>query len=68
VRLCVRGVSEIAERFTDSARIAGLRFEFLRGSSGPRGDDIVGEWMTFETARSVYLREKRFFFLRRRAL
>ena len=52
----------IAEKFTDRARIANLRFQFTHGSSGPWGEDIPGDWMNFEKARSTYLRERRSFF------
>ncbi|MGB7593222.1 MAG: FkbM family methyltransferase [Terriglobia bacterium] len=68
-RLQVKGLSGIAEKFTDSARIAaGLGFVFSPGSSGPWGDDIPGGWMTFEKARSTYLREMHPFFSRERGL
>jgi FkbM family methyltransferase len=67
-RLQVRGLSDIADRFTDSARIAALGFVFSPGSSGPWGDDIPGGWMKFEKARSTYLRERRSIFSRGRAL
>lgn len=59
-RLRVRGLSGIAERFTDSGRIAATSgFVFSPGSSGPWGDDIPGGWMTYAQARSTYLRERR---------
>lgn len=61
-RLRVPGLCRIADRFTDSARIEGLGFAFSPGSSGPWGDDIPGGWMTFEQAKSTYLRERRAFF------
>lgn len=67
-RLRVRGLSGIADRFTDSARIRTLGFDFFPGSSGPWGDDVPGGWMTFEEARSTYLRERRSFFSHRRPL
>jgi FkbM family methyltransferase len=67
-RLRVRGLCRIADRFTDSARIAALGFPFSPGSSGPWGDDIPGGWMTFERARSTYLQERRAFFSRERPL
>lgn len=52
----------IARRFTDPTRIANLGFQFAPGSSGPWGEDIPGEWMTFEQARATYLRERQAFF------
>jgi FkbM family methyltransferase len=67
-RLRVRGLSDIADKFTDSPRIGALGFGFTPGSSGPWGDDVPGSWMTFERARSIYLRERRYFFSRQRAL
>ena len=68
-RLRVRGLAGIANRFTDSARIAAASgFVFSPGSSGAWGDDIPGGWMTFEKAKSTYLRERRSFFSRGRAL
>jgi FkbM family methyltransferase len=67
-RLRVPGLSGIADRFTDSARIAALGFAFVEGSSGPWGEDIAGGWMTFEKARSVYLRTRRSFFSQERPL
>jgi FkbM family methyltransferase len=67
-RLRVRGLAEIADRFTDSGRIAALGYPFPHSSSGPWGDDIPGGWMTFERARSAYLRERHSFFSRERAL
>lgn len=67
-RLRVRGLSRIAERLTDSARIAALGFEFSSGGSGPWGDDIPGGWMTFEKARSTYLRTRLIHFSRPRPL
>lgn len=67
-RLRLRGLSAIAARFTDSARIASLGFDFSRGSTGPWGDDVPGAWMSFEKARSVYLRERRPFFAEGRSL
>lgn len=60
-RLRIRGLSGMADRFTDSTRIAGLKFNFCPGSSGPWGNDIPGAWMQFEKARSAYLRERRAF-------
>jgi FkbM family methyltransferase len=67
-RLRVRGLSGIAGRFTDFARIKGLGFGFSPGCSGPWGDDIPGGWMTFEKARSAYLRERRSYFSKERPL
>lgn len=57
-RLRVPGLSAVAEKFTDPARIARLGFNFTRGASGPWGDDVPGDWMPFETARSVYLQHR----------
>jgi FkbM family methyltransferase len=67
-RLRIRGLSRIAERFSDGARIAKMGFTFSQGSSGPWGDDIPGSWMTFNKARSVYLRMRRSFFLKNKCL
>lgn len=61
-RLRVGGLSKIADKFTDSARIRTLGFDFSFGSSGPWGDDIPGDWMPFEKARSAYLRERKAYF------
>jgi FkbM family methyltransferase len=61
-RLKIRGLSGIADRFTDSRRTAGLGFNFAFGSSGPWGEDVPGGWMSFEDARSTYLRERHAFF------
>jgi FkbM family methyltransferase len=59
-RLKVRGVAEIASRFTDAARYtATLGYDFPPGSSGPWGDDILGDWMSFAEAKDVYMRERR---------
>lgn len=60
-RLQMKGTSKIAQKFSDSSRLAALGFSFARGSSGPWGDDIPGDWMTFKDARTVYLRERRSF-------
>ena len=67
-RLQIKGVSSIAGRFTDLARIAPLGFRFPSGSSGPWGDDIPGAWLTFADAKSVYLRERRAYFRSKRPL
>lgn len=58
-RLRKAGLSKIAEPFTDVSRIKRLGFNFCQGSSGPWGEDVPGGWMTFDKARSVYLRERR---------
>jgi hypothetical protein len=63
-RLRAYGVSKIAEKFTDAARISKLGSGFSIESSGPWGDDIPGGWMTFEKAKSIYLRTRRAFFLK----
>jgi len=60
-RLKIRGVSAIADRFTDSRKTAALGYEFSFGSSGPWGEDVPGGWMSFEKARATYLRERRAF-------
>ncbi len=65
-RLRVR-LSRIVYKVADSARVTGLGL-FSPGSSGPWGDDIPAGWMTFEKARSAYLRERRSFFSRERPL
>lgn len=67
-RLRIRGLSALAGRLTDSARIANLGFAFSPGSSGPWGDDLPGSWMTFEKARANYLRERHAFFSREQPL
>jgi len=54
--------AKIASRFTDAARLARLGFVFTHGATGPWGEDIPGDWMNFETARSTYLNERRQFF------
>ena len=64
----VRGLSGIADRFSDLRRLSALGFAFSPGSSGPWGDDIPGPWMPFETARSIYLKERHLFFSRKRPL
>jgi FkbM family methyltransferase len=61
-RFRVRGLSTIADRFTDLGRIGALGFAFAPGSSGPWGDDIPGAWMTINQARTAYLRERHSFF------
>ena len=61
-RLQVAGLRTVAQRFTDSARIASLGFNFTPGATGPWGDDVPGPWMSFKSARSAYLREKRKYF------
>jgi FkbM family methyltransferase len=61
-RLRVGGLSRIAEKFTDPARIAKIGFPFSEGSSGPWGEDIPGGWVTFEKAKSMYLRTRHSFF------
>jgi FkbM family methyltransferase len=67
-RLRIKGLSAIAEQFTDIPRIASLGFDFPCGSSGPFGEDVPGEWMPFEKARSVYLQERHAVFARNRLL
>jgi FkbM family methyltransferase len=67
-RLRFLGLSRMAEKFTDQARIASLGFAFSWGSSGPWGEDIPGGWMDFQQARSLYLRRRRSFFSRQRPL
>jgi FkbM family methyltransferase len=66
-RLRVRGLSKIAENFIDSPP-AALGFAFSRGSSGPWGDDIPGDWMTFWEARSTYLGKRHCYFSQRQSL
>jgi FkbM family methyltransferase len=68
-RLKVRGLSTIAYKFTDAARIeSSLGYVFSYDCSGPWGEDIPGEWMDFEKATSVYLRTRRAFFSRKQAV
>src|SRR5262249_35138528 len=67
-RIRMDGLCRIADRFTDSARITKLGFPFSHGSSGPWGEDVPGGWMTFEKARAVYLRTRRWFFTREQPL
>jgi FkbM family methyltransferase len=65
-RLRVRGLSKIAYRFTVPGRIAAASgFVINPGSSGPWGDDISGDWMSFEEAKSVYLHARHLHFRRR---
>jgi FkbM family methyltransferase len=65
-RLRVRGLSKIAYRFTVPGRIAAVSgFALSPGSSGPWGDQISGDWMSFEKAKSVYLQARRLHFRRR---
>lgn len=61
-RLRVPGLCRIVDRFTDFARVEALGFAFSPGCSGPWGEDIPGDWMKFEKARSTYLRKRRSFF------
>jgi FkbM family methyltransferase len=58
-RLRIKGLSTLAYRFTDAARLAPLGYHFAQNSSGPWGEDIPGRWMTYEEAQSAYLRERR---------
>jgi FkbM family methyltransferase len=68
-RLQVRGLSRIAYKFTDSARVAAASgFVFSQGCTGPWGEDVPGGWMTFDKARGIYLRRRRAFFLRKQKL
>ncbi len=66
-RLKIRGLSGIADRFTDSRKTAALGFDFSFGSSGPWGEDVPGGWMSFDKAKATYLRERRTFFARKQA-
>jgi FkbM family methyltransferase len=61
-RLRVKRLASVAERFSDQARIAALGFSFSSSSSGPWGEDIPGDWMSFEKARNAYLCERQTFF------
>ena len=68
-RLRVAGLSRIAERFTIQGRIAATSgFVLTFGSSGPWGDDITGDWMTYDEAKSLYLRTRHSHFSQKRAL
>lgn len=67
-RLRVPGLSRIVDRVTDFARVEALGFAFSPGCSGPWGEDIPGEWMKFEKARSIYLQKRRSFFSQEREL
>jgi FkbM family methyltransferase len=58
-RLRVSRLSAVARKFTDSARISRLGFEFAPGSSGPLGEDVPGSWMRYEKGRFIYLRERK---------
>jgi FkbM family methyltransferase len=58
-RLRAIGLSHIAQKFTDQARMAALGFSFSPGCSGPWGDDVPGGWMTLNQAKSLYLRNRR---------
>jgi FkbM family methyltransferase len=65
-RLRVRGLSRIAYRFTVPGRIAAASgFVLNPGSSGPWGDEISGDWMSFEKAKSVYLQARQLHYRRR---
>jgi FkbM family methyltransferase len=65
-RLRVMGLSKIAYSFTVPGRIAAAAGLVLSpGSSGPWGDDISGDWMSFERAKSVYLQARHLHFRRR---
>lgn len=37
-------------------------YSFPIGATGPFGDDLMGEWMDFESARRTLLRHRRDFF------
>jgi FkbM family methyltransferase len=63
-RLRPLGLSRIAQKFTYQARLASLGFAFAPGSSGPWGDDIPGQWMSFKEAKSTCLRKRRSHFSR----
>lgn len=63
-RLGKFGLSKIADRFTDATRIAKLGASLDMDSSGPWGNDIPGNWMTFEKAKSLYLQTRRAYFLK----
>jgi FkbM family methyltransferase len=67
-RLRILGLSRLAEKFLDPARIASLGFPFPPGSSGPWGNDIPGGWMTFRRAKSIYLEKRHSFFSEKQAL
>jgi FkbM family methyltransferase len=60
--LRIKGLSAVSARFTDYARVSRLGFDFSTGSSGPWGEAVPGDWMPFEVAKSVYLRERHAFF------
>jgi FkbM family methyltransferase len=65
-RLRMRGLSKIAYRLSVPGRIAAASgFVLGHGSSGPWGDEISGDWMSFEKAKSVYLRARNLHFRRR---
>jgi hypothetical protein len=65
-RLRVKGLSTIAYRLTMPGRIAAASgFVLVPGASGPWGDEISGDWMSFEKAKSVYLQARRLHFRRR---
>jgi FkbM family methyltransferase len=57
-RLRAIGLSRIAQKLTDEARIASLGFSFSPGCSGPWGDDIPGGWMKFQEAKDTYLKKR----------
>ncbi|HEY6444004.1 MAG TPA: FkbM family methyltransferase [Candidatus Acidoferrales bacterium] len=61
-RLRATGLSHIAHKFTDDARIEALGYRFAPDSTGPWGEDIPGKWMPFEKAKSLYLQERRSYF------
>ena len=67
-RLRVPGIADIAEKFTDSARLKDSGFVFEHGASGPWGEDVGGGWMNFERARTLYLEKRRSHFSEERPL
>lgn len=63
-RLRALGLSKVASRFTDAARISRLGASLDADSSGPWGDDIPGSWMSYERAETLYLKTRRAYFLK----
>ena len=68
-RLKVLGLSKLAYKFTDSARMSeALGFEFSQGGSGPWGEDIPGDWMTFEKVSDIYIKKRQAYFSRKQSV
>jgi hypothetical protein len=63
------GLSKIAGRFTTQGKIAAESGFALRyGSSGPWGEDVRCDWMTYDQAKTLYLSKRHSYFSKSRAL